>query len=158
LQRNSGALPRARIVGRPAYAPDESQALALLVELGKQNQLRDRVVVEDRSSPLPPAAVTSGTARVIEALPAPLVGGGGLASPAYVILADTFDPGWSATNNGRPAPIRPAYVAFRAVFLEAGQHTVVFSYQPAGFVLGLALSGFGLALGLVLSFLPRRPI
>src|SRR5262249_31200802 len=73
------------------------------------------------------------------------------------VLADTFDPGWSATDNGRPAPIRPAYVAFRAVYLAAGHHTVVFSYRPAGFVLGLALSGCGLVLRLVLSFLPRRP-
>jgi hypothetical protein len=55
-------------------------------------------------------------------------------------------------------PIRPAYVAFRAVYLTAGHHTVVFTYRPAGFVLGLALSACGIQLGLLFSlFLARRP-
>lgn len=157
LRRNPGALPRARIVGRPAYAPDERQAVALLVELGKQNQLRDRVVVEDPSSPLPSTAEAKGTVRMLRDLPEFVAIEADLESPAYLVLADTFDPGWSATDNGRPVPIRPAYVAFRAVYLEKGHHTVAFSYRPAGFVLGLALSGCGIALGLVLSFLPRRP-
>ena len=66
------------------------------------------------------------------------------ATPAYLVLSDTFDPGWSATVDGRPAPIRPAYVAFRAVYLPAGTHTVVFTYRPAGFELGLVLSGCGI--------------
>ena len=69
------------------------------------------------------------------------------ATPAYLVLADTFDPGWSATVDGQPAPIRPAYVAFRAVYLPQGTHTVVFTYRPAGFELGLALTGCGVVLG-----------
>jgi hypothetical protein len=80
-----------------------------------------------------------------------------LQSPGYLVLADTFDPGWSATDNGRRATICPAYVAFRAVYLTSGHHTVVFTYRPAGFVLGLALSGCGVVLSLLLSWLPRRP-
>ncbi len=77
------------------------------------------------------------------------------ADPAYLLLADTFDPGWSATIDGRPAPIRPAYVAFRAVALTAGKHTVEFKYCPAGFSLGLAISSMGVALAALLWFWPR---
>ncbi len=157
LQRNPGALPRARIVARPVYAPDERQAIAMLVALGLRDQLRDHLVVEDPSAPLPSTAIASGTARIALDLPERVVVEADLATPGYLVLADTFDPGWSATDNGRPVTIRPAYAAFRAVYLDSGHHTVAFTYRPAGFALGLALSGCGLALGLVLFGLPRRP-
>src|SRR5262249_52803603 len=59
-----------------------------------------------------------------------------------------------ATVDGRPAPIRPAYVAFRAVFLPGGKHTVVFTFRPAGLEWGLTLSACGVALALLLTFRP----
>ena len=76
----------------------------------------------------------------------------GSSAPAYLVLADTFDPGWSATVDGSPAPIRPAYVAFRAVALTPGAHSVAFTYRPAGFTLGLAISIMGIALAMFLWF------
>jgi hypothetical protein len=75
-------------------------------------------------------------------------------TPGYLVLADTFDPGWSATIDGRPTPIRPAYIAFRAVYLSEGDHTVVFTYRPAGFELGLVISNCGVLLCLLCWFLP----
>ena len=158
VRRNPGALPRARIVGRPAFASSEQQALDLLVDLGNQNQLRDRVIVEDPSSPLPSTAPARGQARIVEDLPERVVVEADLQSPGYLVLADTYDPGWTATVNDQPAAIRPAYVAFRAVYLKGGHHTVIFSYQPAGFGLGLLLSACGIALSLALGFLPLRPV
>jgi hypothetical protein len=80
-----------------------------------------------------------------------------VAAPAYLLLTDTFDPGWSATLDSQRVPIRPAYVAFRAVALPAGKHTVVFTYQPAGFTLGLFISAAGAILTVLLLFLPTRP-
>jgi hypothetical protein len=41
-------------------------------------------------------------------------------------------------------------VAFRAVYVTPGAHTIVFTYRPAGLELGLGLTGCGLLLGLVL--------
>src|SRR5262249_15063435 len=119
-------------------------------------QLRDRLVVEDPTHPLPADARVSGTARIVEDLPERVVVDVVAATPAYLVLADTFDPGWSATVDGRPAPIRPAYVAFRAVFLSKGRHTVEFTYRPAGLEQGLALTACGVALALLLTFWPGR--
>jgi hypothetical protein len=79
-------------------------------------------------------------------------------TPSYLVLADTFDPGWSASVDGHKAPIRPAYLTFRAVFLPAGRHSVVFEYRPAGFELGLGLTGCGMLLGLALWFWPGRAV
>jgi hypothetical protein len=152
IYRNPHALPRARLGGRPVYADDQRQAAAELVRLGPA--LRDRVVVEDPSRPLAADAAASGTAQIVEDLPERIVIKTEAAAPAYLVLADTFDPGWSAKVDETPEPIRPAYVAFRAVYLPEGNHTVVFTYRPAGFDLGLALSGCGILLGLALCLLP----
>jgi hypothetical protein len=152
VYRNFLALARARLVGRPIYARDERQAVEALKQRG--TELRDRLVVEDPSRPLPVDAVAVGTARIVEDLPERVVVEAVAESPSYLVLADTFDPGWSATLDGQPVPIRPAYVAFRAVYLPEGTHTVAFSYQPAGFTLGLGLTLLGVMLGLVLWFWP----
>ena len=56
----------------------------------------------------------------------------------------------------RPAGRDPARLCRVPRRLSArGSHTVVFTYRPAGFELGLALTGCGVVLGLVLWFLPR---
>ncbi len=67
-----------------------------------------------------------------------------------------FDTGWSATVDGRPAAIRPAFVAFRAVALPAGSHRVVFTYRPAGFTSGLIVTAFGVLASLACLAWPRR--
>jgi hypothetical protein len=155
LKRYDRALPRARIAGRPVYALNHREAVGDLLLL--KDQVRDRLVVEDPTHPLPSASSASGTARIVEDLPERVVVEADLRLPGYLVLSDTYDPGWSATVDGRPAPICPAYVAFRAVYLGEDKHTVVFTYRPAGFALGLMLTCIGVVLGTIGFFLPRRP-
>ena len=79
-------------------------------------------------------------------------------APAWLFLADTFDPGWSATVDGQARPIRLANAMFRAVAVPAGRHVVAFRYTPAPLAWGatvtlatglavllLAVAGAGLA-------------
>lgn len=152
--RNPTALPRARLVGRPVYAADKDAAVAALETL--KAQVREHLVVEDPDRPLPEDAEVSGQARITRDDPERVEVATDAAMPAYLMLADTFDPGWSATVDGRPVPIRPAYVAFRAVFLPAGRHVVVFTYVPEGFRLGLVISLVSLACALGMLAWPRR--
>jgi hypothetical protein len=154
IHRNPRALPRARLVGRPIYAEDSVRAIAALRSLGRNS--RYRLVVEDPTQPIPSTAEVTGTARIESEIPERVTIRTECSAASYLVLADTFDPGWKATVDGKAAPIRPAYVAFRAVALEPGSHTVVFTYQPAGFVQGLWTSACGLALALGLWFAPRH--
>jgi hypothetical protein len=158
IERNPAALPRARLAGRPVYAESQEQAAATLGRLGAD--LRDHVVVEDPTRPLATDAPVTGTARITQDLPEHVVVETDAAMPSYLVLSDTFDPGWSATLAGQPVPIRPAYLAYRAVFLPAGKHAVEFRYRPAGFTLGAVLSACGVLLAIVLCFLPghTRPL
>jgi uncharacterized membrane protein YfhO len=57
-----------------------------------------------------------------------------------LVLSDVWYPGWRAWLDGAPMPISRANYLYRAVFVSAGDHQVVFSYQPLSFWLGLAIS------------------
>ncbi len=60
--------------------------------------------------------------------------------PAFLLLLDTYFPGWKAFINGRETRIYRADYNFRAVALPAGRSTVRFVYQPASFRIGCSLS------------------
>lgn len=67
----------------------------------------------------------------------------------YFLLSDIYYPDWEATVNGEPAPIIVADYAFRAVFLDAGTHTVSMRFAPRSWHWGATLSLLTLA-GVVL--------
>jgi hypothetical protein len=63
-----------------------------------------------------------------------------LADAGYLVLTDAFYPGWEAAVDGEPATIYRANIAFRAVHLAEGEHTVEFRYRQQHALLGLGLS------------------
>jgi hypothetical protein len=155
LFENRAALPRAWIAydWSPASAPEQS--LAVLRAQRQQDDMR-RPVIEGASLPV------GGGARMPEPTPARFAEDSDervqlsvdAKRAGYLVLSDTYYPGWQATVDGRRAEIQPADVAFRAVALPAGRHTVVFEYNPRSVQVGGALSLAGLvaiALGLLLT-------
>ncbi len=58
----------------------------------------------------------------------------------WLILSDTFYPGWQATIDGAPVEIQIANGTFRAVRFPAGDHTIEFRYEPRSALLGLIVS------------------
>jgi hypothetical protein len=63
-----------------------------------------------------------------------------------LLLLDTYYPGWEATVDGKPVEIRRVHRAFRGVEVQAGDHTVEWTYFPRTFVTGAALSVISLIL------------
>jgi uncharacterized membrane protein YfhO len=61
-------------------------------------------------------------------------------TPAWLVLVDTYAPGWRATVDQQPAPIYVANHAFRALVVPAGRHTVEFTYAPPMLATGVAVS------------------
>jgi Bacterial membrane protein YfhO len=72
-------------------------------------------------------------------------------SESWLILRDTFFPGWTCRIDGRPVQINRADYLFRAVSVPAGEHHVDFTYNPVSFQAGAAVS---LASLLILVFIP----
>lgn len=62
-----------------------------------------------------------------------------------LILADSYARGWHAYVDGVRAPILKVNGLFRGVLLSAGKHTVVYTYAPLSFTLGLLFSGLTVA-------------
>ncbi len=146
-------LPRARFLGEPEYATDEADAKQAMIRMGAA--IRDRILVEDPDRPLAATAKAVGSVKIVRDDPERVEIDVSAETPGYLFLADSYDPGWSATLDGKNVPVRPAAIAFRAVFVPSGQHGVSFSYRPAGFLLGLTISCIGLGLA-VLGFFSGR--
>jgi hypothetical protein len=70
-------------------------------------------------------------------------------APGYLVLADSFYPGWRATVDDEPSPVLRANHAFRAVEIGPGTHVVEMTYRPRAVVLGCWLSPVALGVTLV---------
>jgi len=75
--------------------------------------------------------------------------------PGVVVLTDALYPGWQATLDGRPVPLRRANFAFRAVVVPAGEHRIEMQYRPSALRWGGVLT-LAAAAGLLAPFLLRR--
>jgi hypothetical protein len=75
-----------------------------------------------------------------------------VSSPGYLVLTDSWYPGWQAWIDGRGVPILRADLMFRAVALDAGEHTIVFEYHPISFLIGAWISVIGIFTYCVLAF------
>ena len=69
--------------------------------------------------------------------------------PGVVVVADAWDPGWSAWTDGGELPIARVDHALRGIFLPAGSHVVELLYDPASTRLGLLAAALGLVLALL---------
>jgi len=92
-----------------------------------------------------PKDLTAGTARgVVRML-----------RPGVVLLSASFDPGWRATVDGRPAPVQMLAPALVGVAVGTGTHRVEFTYQGFAYYPELLLLA-GLVL-VALFLVTRRP-
>jgi uncharacterized membrane protein YfhO len=78
-----------------------------------------------------------------------------LAQPGWLVLTDTYYPGWRVWIDGEEGRILPADYIFRAVALKPGSHVVEFIYRPTSFLLGLVISISAISLLLFLPLLIR---
>ncbi|MCK6557424.1 YfhO family protein [Candidatus Binatia bacterium] len=155
VYENPNPLPRAYVAGTVHGAASADDALAAL-QAPEFDPHRTVVLEGDRSRPAPIAATSEQgivPARIAEYTPTQVVVETDASAGGYLLLTDTYYPGWEATLDGAPAEIYRANYLFRAVAVPPGRHTVAFAYIPRMFRLGagitlLTLCGLAVAGGL----------
>lgn len=149
-------LPRAYVVPNAVFAGDQTEAINQV--LAADFDLRASVVITDstrasrRAEPaqvqepgrsFPGATIVDASAnRVQVSVDEPSTG--------YVVLTDSYYPGWTAEVDGVARDIELANYFFRAVSVEPGDREVVFTYRSPAFDRGTRLSFLWLILGLSL--------
>jgi hypothetical protein len=104
-----------------------------------------------------PSEGASGHARLLRYEPERVLVETVAPAPALLLLADTWDPGWSAHIDGAPADSLAADGALRAVAVPAGRHRVEWTYRTPGLRQGALLSALSLCVLTGLLFVGRRP-
>jgi hypothetical protein len=97
----------------------------------------------------------SGTARFTSYTPNQVEVSVDAPNGGMLVLTDSYDPNWTATVDGKPAPLLRVDTALRGVCIPAGGKLVQFDYQPRAFFIGVivsvagwtALGMFGLFIG-----------
>lgn len=145
-------LPRAYVVGTARIASDR-EALTRLVDPAF-DPTQEIVIASGPATIAGPAF--SGNCRIEELAGDRVRLEAELSEPGYAVLVDSYDPGWRAWIDGRPEPVLRANVAFRAVRVPGGRHTVEYCYRPRTAQVGAALSSLALLAGLVAVFTAWR--
>jgi hypothetical protein len=150
----TGALPRAKLYSQWQVNTNAEATLALLAS--KEFNPLQTVLVAD-PLPSPKEGVTNSSAGTVEFksyAPKRIVLNARADVPSVLLLNDKHDPNWHVLVDGKPAPLLRCNFIMRGVFLEPGEHTVEFKFQPpvgalyvslAAIALGLLLLGFAIA-------------
>ncbi len=145
---NTAAFPRAFVVPSARVAPSLGKALNEMVH--QPFQPNQEVILSD--DPATQAAVVQGQrggqgrATVTSYSANDVRVHASASGDAWLVLSDTYYPGWSVTVDGRPSTVLRGDVLFRVVPVPAGEHDVEFRFEPASVKLGLLISGLAAVL------------
>jgi len=139
IYQNPNVMPRAFVVDHARVIPNRAQLLEALDDI----DLKSFVVLEERPPLEETDVLRMGSARGVpieKYTGSEVILKTNLTQRGYLVLTDTFFPGWIAQIDGQDTPIYRANGNFRAVVVPRGEHTVRFKYSPISFRVGSVLS------------------
>jgi hypothetical protein len=149
VYENQMALPRATLVGSYRVVTPPKAILDTLAALSNTNDGLRRMAVEtflEQDPRLTLGPVEGGSATITSYRLNDVTVRTRSPGPALLRLADLWYPDWTATVDGKPAPVLKADYLLRAVPVPAGEHEVVFRFRSPAVRRGMILSLSSLAL------------
>lgn len=139
VYENPQAIPRARYVSRVAVQ-GEHEVLPALAS-GKVDARQSAIVSDaERASLSGTGDAGTGTVEFLVDEPERVALRVRASAPGFLVLADEYFPGWTATVNGEPRDIVRANHTFRLVEVPAGDSEVIFTYRPFSLRLGMLMT------------------
>jgi hypothetical protein len=140
---NHDALPKAFVVHAARAVPDDDEASRLLHDPDFDPQTEVLLAAESVPNNPPPPQVADEV-EVLTYDSRKVQVRARMAADGFLLLTDTWYPGWKASVDGKSVPVWRADLIFRAVQLSAGEHSIEFNYDPESFRLGLRISAAAL--------------
>ncbi|MFP8879514.1 MAG: YfhO family protein [Myxococcota bacterium] len=155
LYTNPTPMPRAVCVSQLVSAADAEHALAHAADPAFDPRVA--AVVERNVEPSPDSTGhTVCEVHALQASPTRISLESRSTEPSWLVLFDTWAPGWSARVNDTPVPIERANGMFRVVTIPAGTAIIEFRYLPPRLLLGGAVAAVGIVTWLALLFTGYR--
>ncbi len=154
VYENPAPLPRA-FVAHEAIRVESPEAALEYFKSTLVNPAQTVVIEAPENIPQPEETDTPGLAKIISEHAQRVEIEVNTPADGYLVLLDTYYPGWQATVDNQPATIHRANYIVRAVFVPSGQHIVTFQYRPRPFLIGLWLAGLvivAIVVGNILQF------
>jgi hypothetical protein len=151
IYKNKDAFPRAFIVPEVEIVEEHEEVLKRMNS--ESFDLRKVIILEEQ---VPELRLTANNAQVIRSSRADIIDYQAnkveietrMAGEGFLVLSDTYYPGWKAYVDRREERIYRADYLLRAIHLSPGFHKVKFIFDPLSFKFGLWLTlttSFGLA-------------
>ncbi len=167
---NVDALPRASLARGAFVVASREQAyeglasrtfdprVVTVIEMDNDTALRADTVPASRAAPPAPIDSAPGTVTWTRDDPGHVELDVDAARATWLVLADSWVPGWSATitsgdGTSSTAPVLPAQLAFRAVPVPAGRSTITLTFESPGWSLARLAALIALAITAVFSLL-----
>jgi len=162
VYRNPGEMPRAFLVGNAVMAPDANSSMDKLFKEG----LDPWHTVALESGTLDPAVEATvagwprdrqvdGQVQLNEEASGQIVLDAEASEDCILVTSQTYFPGWTATMDGQPVNINPAWGALTALYMPKGKHQFVLGYKPQGLLWG-ALATLFVLIGVLVTLLIYR--
>ncbi len=142
LFENKKAFERAFFVPEAIFIPSKEETIETVYNPNfdlKKKVILDKKEVVKKFKDDPNAKV-----KIVEYSPNKVTMQTSSTTPQYLVLTDSYYPGWKASIDEKPSGIYRANYTFRTVLVPQGNHTVVFQYRPFSFMLGAFVSAASL--------------
>jgi hypothetical protein len=158
----TGALPRAQLYSNWQVNTNDESTLALLGN--PAFDVHQQVLVAN-PIPAPLPANTNQAAGTVQIKdnyePKRIELDTNVKVPSVLLLNDKFNADWKAWVDGKPEPILRANYIMRGIYLQPGQHDIVFRYEPPFGIFYVSLSAviFGIILlGFLVVSKPKQEV